>query len=294
MTKKKIVISGASSSIINAVIDLIQTKDKYNIVGITRKLQQEHRKDIDWVECDLSKDNNEYSFLKSVDTIIHAAAVSKAYSLQEYFKTNFESTKKLVDMTNRFQVNRFVYISSILADVTSGYYGLSKITSEKYIKSNSKNWLIIRPSQLYGYSEKTPIDSIIKKVSNNKMIFSPIGDPYRLVPIHYLEAAHLIFESIFIKDFTNTTKLVTGPQVFNYKSLVTEIMKSLNRKVLVIPIPKIIMMSIKYLLQTFNIKTGIYPDQITRLYNPNRDIKNSGNSKIMHLSEYIKMHLFGN
>lgn len=285
MIKEKIVITGASSAIINAVIDNIQPKDKYDIVGITRRLQKEHRKDIDWIECDLSSDKNDYSFFKDADTIIHAAAVSKAYTKQEYFKINFELTKNIVDIANRFQVNKFVYISSIVADETSGYYGLSKLTSEKYIKSNFKNWLIIRPSQLYGYSEKTPVDSIIKKVSNNKIIFSPVGDPYRLIPIHYLEAARLIFESIFVKDFTNTTKLIIGPQSFNYKSLITEIAKSLNHKVLVIPIPKIIMMSIKYLLQTFNLKTDIYPDQIVRLYNPDKSI-NTKNSELIKISEY--------
>ena len=150
MVKKKIIISGATSFLMNAVIDLIQLQKKYHIIGITTKLREGQRKDIEWMECNLAMAENDYAFIKSADTIIHAVAISNAYTQQDYLNINLQSTKTLVDLANRFQVNSFVYISSILACETCGDYGLSKAISEKYIKSNFNNWLIIRPSQLYG------------------------------------------------------------------------------------------------------------------------------------------------
>lgn len=291
MAKKKIIISGATSAIMNAVIDLVQLKNEYHIIGITTKLQKGQRKDIQWMECNLTMTVNDYAFIKGADTIIHAAAISKAYTLKEYLNINLQSTKTLIYYANKFHVNNFIYISSIVACETCGDYGLSKFLSENYIKTNFTNWLIIRPSQLYGYSEKAPIDSLIKKVSTKQIIPSPIGDPYGLTPLYYLDAARLIFDSIFVDKLSKTIKIIIGPQAFNYKSLVSEIAKNLNRKIFVLPIPKIILFNLRKLIKILGIKAGIYPDQIVRLYNPNKNIKIIENNNLVYLSEYIKQHI---
>ena len=159
---KKIIITGASSAIMNAVIELILLEEKYKIVGVTRKQQQNHRNDIEWVENDITSDRD-YLFLKDADLLIHAAAVSNAVNKEEYFKTNYEATCNLLKAATKYKVNRFIYISSIVSNEHSGYYGQSKLKSEKFIKNTFDNWLIIRPSQLYGYSDKAPIDSLIKQ-----------------------------------------------------------------------------------------------------------------------------------
>lgn len=288
MAKKKIIISGATSAIMNAVIDIMLLQDKYDITGITSKIGKNHRKDIKWVERNLTKSNNDYSFIKGVDIFIHAAAISNTYATKDYFKINLQSTKTFVDLANHYKVPNFVYISSVVACEKCGNYGLSKLLSENYIKSHFNSWLIIRPSVLYGYSEEAPIDSLIKKIASKKIIPCPVGDNISLIPLFYLDAAQIFYNTIFVEKITNHTKLILGPQAFNYKSLITEISKNLSKKVLIIPIPKLMMMMIKILIQLFGIKVGVYPDQVVRLYNTNKDIKTIENKKLLYLSEYLK------
>ncbi len=288
MAKKKIIITGATSAIMNTVIDFIQPQKEYQIIGITSKIKKGNRKDIEWVECDLTMSNNNYSFINGAEMLIHAAAISNAYTLQDYLNTNFQSTKKLVDLANHFRVNKFVYISSVISSKTSGHYGLSKMVSEEYLKFNFKTWLILRPSVLYGYSEKAPIDSLIKKVATKNLIPCPIGDPDNLIPLYFLDAARLIYSAIFTEKICNTTKLLLGPEAFNYRSLVVEISRSLHKKVFIIPVPRIIMMGLKNLIRLFRIKVGIYPDQIVRLYNSIINFKSTDNKKLKYLSEYIR------
>ncbi|MCF6341207.1 MAG: NAD(P)-dependent oxidoreductase [Bacteroidales bacterium] len=290
MGKKKIIISGASSALMNAVIDLIQLQKKYNIIGITTRLRKEHRKDIEWVECNLAWPGNDYSFIEGADTIIHAAAISNAYTRQDYFDVNFQSTKTLVELSKRFGVNNFIYISSVVACENSGNYGLSKLMSENEIKSNLNNWLIIRSSVLYGYSEKAPIDSLIKKIAAKQIIPCPVGDPDSLIPLYYLDAARLVFDAIFVEKLSNTTKFIVGPQMFNYKNLAHEIAKSLQKIIIIVPVPKVILMGLKTLIQLLGIKAGIYPDQIVRLYHPCKDAKAIENNELAHLSDYVRKH----
>jgi len=153
--KKKIVITGASSAIMNAVIDLFLTKKEYRIVGVTRKINKKYRKDIEWIEADITK-IDDYSFLDSAEMVIHAAAISNTHCKGDYFKINFEATGNLLKAANQFEVNRFVYISSIVTGENSGYYGQSKYRSEMYIKDN------FRKSQMKGNEEAIIGTEIVK------------------------------------------------------------------------------------------------------------------------------------
>jgi len=287
MLKKKIVITGASSSIMDAVISLVQLKGNYKIIGITRKIKAKFRNDIEWIEFDLSNTDNDYSILEDTDIIIHAAAISNAYTQQEYLDINYKTTKTLVDNANKYGVKRFVYISSVLACKSCGFYGYSKFMSENYIKSNFDNWLIIRPAQLYGYSEKAPIDSLISKIASKRFIPSPVGDPKGLIPLFYKDAAKLIGEAIFEEELISTTKIITGPQAFNYKALINEISTVLERKVLIFPIPGFVLTGLRNFLVLTGIRIGIFPDQIFRLYNPDKSIL-AQNREITTLNEYIR------
>ena len=273
MTKKKVVISGATSATMNVVIDLIKQSDEYSIIGITTNLKKIQRNDIEWVELDLQIAENDYDFLKNCDTIIHTAAISNAYTKQDYLDINLQSTKTLIDNSNLFGIRKFVYISSILACKNCGDYGISKLKSENYIKSNANNYLIIRPSQLYGYSDKAPIDNLIEKIKKNKFIICPIGDPSILIPLYYKDAARLIFNSIFTDKLSPTIKLIIGPQAFNYKSMALYIASCLSKKIIIVPIPKIVLIALMKTIKLFGVKRIIYPDQIFRLYNPNINVK---------------------
>ncbi len=286
MNKKKIVISGATSAIINAIIDLLQQHEEYNIIGITTNLKKVKRNDIEWIELDLQTTGNNYDFLENCDTLIHAAAISNAYTEQEYLDINLQSTKILVDNANLFGIRKFVYISSILACESCGDYGISKLRSEEYIKSKINNWLIIRPSQLYGYSAKSPIDKLIKKIKTNKFIICPIGDSNSLFPLYYLDAAQIIFNSIFTDKLTRETKLIIGSQAFNYKNMAIHIASILNNNIIIVPIPKIVLIALMKAIKLFRIKRIIYPDQIFRFYNPNMNVK-PDNINLPHLVEYI-------
>jgi len=91
--KKKVVITGASSSIIDTVINFIKPKESFEIIGITRKVRQGFRKDIKWVKYNLAGEDVDYSILDNADIVIHAAAVSKEDTRQAYLEFNFQTTK---------------------------------------------------------------------------------------------------------------------------------------------------------------------------------------------------------
>lgn len=126
--------------------------------------------------------------LANIGAIIHLAG--KAHDLKktsnpgEYYKVNFELTKKLYDAFLNSDATKFIFISSVkaVADIVDGVltedvlpnpitdYGKSKLMAEQYIQSKSlpegKSYYILRPCMIHGPGNKGNLNllhSFVKK-----------------------------------------------------------------------------------------------------------------------------------
>jgi len=285
MEKKIAVVTGATSVAINALIDLL-VNSNFQVIAVSRNIRQsETRKQVKWVVCDLASCSPDLTFLENTDLLVHAASISNAYTRAEFFHNNIQSTINLVEAAKKYQVKKIVYISSILAGEKYGDYGHSKFQSEGYLRNNFNNWLIIRPSQLYGYS-RNPVDKLIEAIAKKKILFCPVGDQNGIYPLHFNDLVQHIFTLSVDKKRTNIIEIITGPKKYNYKGMVHEIANILNREPWIIPVPKVIMLMVYHILKTTRLKLGIYPDQIYRFYHNYHSEVNSIQQTIS-LSDYL-------
>jgi nucleoside-diphosphate-sugar epimerase len=271
----------------DALIDRLIASD-YQVIAISRKEKKEElRTNVTWVVCDLAIPDQDLSFLKSADILFHAAAISNYYNRKDYLRNNYQSTINLTNAALTFGVGKIVYISSIIAGYTYGDYGISKIKSEEYISTHFDNWLFIRPSRLYGYSEQDPIDKLIANIKKKKIIISPVGDNKGIYPLYYLDLADQIYESSILSNQTKSIQNIVGPKAYTYKGMIDEIAKTLEKKPVIVPIPRMMIMMVYHILNTLNLKIGIYPDQLYRFYHCNDSVKATTNN-LLSLPEYLK------
>jgi len=288
MNKPLILISGATSDIMNELINKLVTSS-IDVIGITRNIAKVNRHDIKWIECDLSEPEINLPFMQGVDLVVHAAALSNALNESEYDRVNFTSTKNLVENAKRYNVENFVYISSIFASNNCGMYGISKLKSEEYIKSNLTKWLIFRPSQIFGFSKNYPIDKLINYIANNKFILCPVGTKNNLYPLYYENLVDIIYHEITFPKQAQTTITINTTVAYNYYSLVRHIARVMNKRILIIPVFKFVMLLMRNLIIISGIKMKTYPDQIYRLYaEPDVSYPEGINSKFMTLTNYLK------
>lgn len=141
----------------------------------------------DFVECDLEQVLSLDKLVMGCDTIIHLAgrAHSKDDGAREkYFNANEDVTRRLIESAIRNGVKRFVYLSSIKVNGESNdpstpikvtdipkpldYYGASKLAAEECIKrvcaQSETEFVIIRPTLVYGKGVRANFDSLIKLV----------------------------------------------------------------------------------------------------------------------------------
>ncbi|HON55898.1 MAG TPA: sugar nucleotide-binding protein [bacterium] len=267
--KKNILVTGISSELLTKLCLKIN-QDEYRIFGVSRTKNKIERLEY---ACLLNGDLTAENFVNKIfsgnkfDMVIHGAALTHSFDAEKYFEINYRATKTIVDAVKKYQEDCiFIFISSRTAGYKSGAYGKSKILAEEYIIKNLENWLIFRPSEIFGGLKNEGINKLLNDASNKKILFCPANLKAKLYPISIDYAADLMFDDIFNKKNRNKIITIKGADGWTYIEYAKKISKEKNNKIFIMPIPKILMYILKYFLIIFRIKKIIAPDQIDRLY----------------------------
>ena len=161
--------------------------------GNVRVLSRSNILDFETIVCDLGKDIIPHNALKGVDTVFHLAGLAHDSRDEDkikdiYQKVNVDATVQLANLAIQSGVKKFVYISSVKAEIDStnekysyeskDIYGKTKREAElKLLKmSHNSNMMvsIIRPSLVYGPNVKGNLQKML--VGIKKGWFPPLPE----------------------------------------------------------------------------------------------------------------------
>lgn len=165
----KILITGASGFIGSHIAEeaLRLGHDVWCAVRKTtsRKYLQDPR--LNFLEINLSDARQMESAFRQLgfgfDAVIHAAGATKCPSRDDFFRTNADGTRNILDALKAAGMRpRFVFVSSFsvvnsipaekLGEPTA--YGESKLKAEGYVRDSQLPYVILRPTGVYGPREK--------------------------------------------------------------------------------------------------------------------------------------------
>jgi nucleoside-diphosphate-sugar epimerase/predicted dehydrogenase len=138
---------------------------------------------VEWVQCDLQREDRLRSALCDVETVFHCAALCGAPgSLRDYEEANVEGTMRLLRLALEAGVNNFIYVSSMsvyaapknsgsLLNENSplderaserGPYTRSKLAADRAVLDFARRhkWpriVVLRPGTIYGPGAKLPV-----------------------------------------------------------------------------------------------------------------------------------------
>ena len=198
------------------------------------------------------------SEIGNIDYIIHNAGITKAKKLNDFYEINYLGTVNFVDALKEIKVEpkKFVYISSLAVmgpclngtnepmtlEHTPLYsktkYGKSKYLAEMYIKQHDfLNWLIFRPTGIYGPRDKDYFE-LIKTI--NKGIYPIVGlNKKYLTFIYVKDLTSLIFDSLKTTH-KYKTYFVTDGNLYTYDEFIKILKRILKKKTIKIFLPKFI------------------------------------------------------
>ena len=214
-----LLITGASSSLAKHLTSELLATGK-NFIRLL-----EHKTPVTNENCEIFKgdlQNIEYltKACSGIDTVVHLAALTHSSSSKAYWNINVVGTENLLAACQKNNVKRFIFISSAAASEKAGEYGTSKLRGEERVKSASLDWVILRPSEIYGPNMEEGIGKLISWIKHFPII-PVIGDgSYFLSPVYVGDIVDGMIEVIKNDSLKNKTLNLCGPERFTMNELV--------------------------------------------------------------------------
>jgi len=206
-------------------------------------------------------DFDKYSVVMHLAAIVHQV---KKIPETDYFKVNRDLCLEVAINAKKAGIKQFVFLSTLkvygksasdgnLVDENShcfpeDFYGKSKLAAEIGLrKLESKDFIvsIIRPSLVYGEGVKANMLSLIKLVERYPVL--PFGNINNRRNFLYIENLVGYIDRIIEKKASGTFIAIDG-EAISTTELVKFISKYLEKKVILIKLPRIALLLLRYLL----------------------------------------------
>ena len=193
---------------------------------------------INLIKFDLSDNRKLKNLIKDSDIVINLIGILFEKKRNDFINLHYNFVKRLVDNIN-LNKKHFIQISALGVNrYKDSLYSRSKFNAEEYIQKNSKKFSIVRPGLIFG-----PEDNFFCKFAKMSL-FSPflpliMGGETKFQPV-YVEDVCKGIMIILKKNITNQIFEFGGPDIYTFKELLQILLKTINRKKLLIYIPKIV------------------------------------------------------
>jgi nucleoside-diphosphate-sugar epimerase len=199
-----------------------------------------------------------------VDTVVHMAALTSSAQESEYFRVNVTGTQNLMDACVLKGVKKIIYISSRAASLDGGGYSRSKLEAEKCVKNSGLQWLIFRPSEVYGQGVGDSINQLIHWVQRYPCVPVIGKGQAKLSPVYIDDVVSAMERAILDKELVGETILLAGPEELTFDELVDRIAKYFGVWRFKLHLPAGFVRFWAKVLTSFGMKI-LVPDQIPRL-----------------------------
>ena len=264
-------ITGASGFIGGFLVEeaLCRNYEVYAAIRKTSDTQYLVDSKIKFIELDFSNIDSLNEIISAApffDFVIHNAGITKAKKKNDYFTTNCQYTKNIVNalISQQRIPEKFIYMSSLSAygpgnplslhpiksadkanPVTS--YGKSKLEAETYLSSLPNfPYILIRPTVVYGPREKDLL-TIFKLINNNIELFVGSKKQY-LTFVYVKDLVQAVFQ-VMESTVVNKGYFVSDGNIYDSKMLGNFIKDKLGKKTISIHLHKQLVKSIAIIIE---------------------------------------------
>ena len=298
-----ILIFGSSGQIGKSLIRKF-TKNNYKVIAVTRSIHQKGyqiktQSNYGYLELEEIKSFNEENIsklMKRSSICINLIGILYERKNNQFNLLHSDLPLLLSKLAFKNSLKQFIHLSALGIELASdSKYAMSKLNGEKNVKQNFNNAVILKPSIVYSVDDNFTTNFMRLL---NFLPFMPLyyGGQTKFTPIHVSDLTNIIFEIVQKKIMGETIECV-GPEVLTFKEILLKILKSINKKRFLIPVPlafaklnaKLFEFMPKPLLTTDQLKLLKYNNIVSKEYKTNFDFKMNADRKF---DEEIKRYSF--
>ena len=173
--------------------------------------------------------------IKNSDIVINLIGILYETRKQKFYNIHTNIPEAIAKICSESDVKKFIHVSAIGANENSkSLYQKSKYQGEAKALSNFKNTVILRPSVVCGTEDN--FTNLFSKLSILPII-PVVGINYKFQPILVDDVADAIVKAIEIEGNEGKIYEIGGPKIISFGDMVKSILKTINKKRLVVPMP---------------------------------------------------------
>ncbi len=247
MKAKNCLIFGGSGQIGRNLIRKL-TKNNYRVTVITRNIHQKsyiiktqaNAGYIDIVEANIFDENKIRSLFKKADICINLIGILFEQKKGNSFK-NIHSIfpSLLAKLSKEFNLKHFIHLSALgINEAADSDYAKSKLEGENSVLKNFPLATILRPSVVYSVDDNFTTNFMT--LLNRLPIFPLYYEgKTKFQPIHCSDLTDIIYYVISKNIYSNIIECI-GPETITFKELLEKLLKLIDKKRILIPIPYIL------------------------------------------------------
>jgi uncharacterized protein YbjT (DUF2867 family) len=188
---------------------------------------------------DVSNEKSIRGSADGCDAILHIAGIADEQPPTRTFQAvNIDGTRYVVLEAERAGVKRVVYVSSLGADRGQSAYHKSKFVAEDVVQTFSREWVIVRPSAVYGPGDEHL--SVLLRMVRTLPVIPTIGDgEQQFQPVWHEDVAEALAQSVERADVAGRVLEIAGPERTSQNDLTTRMQKVTGRSVVQAPLPEL-------------------------------------------------------
>ena len=173
--------------------------------------------------------------IKNSDVVINLIGILYETRKQKFYNIHTNIPEAVAKICADSDVKKFIHVSAIGANESSkSLYQKSKYQGEVKALNNFKNTVILRPSVVCGTEDN--FTNLFSKLSILPVI-PVVGINYKFQPILVDDVADAIVQAIELKGNEGKIYEIGGPKVISFGDMVKSILKTINKKRFVVPMP---------------------------------------------------------
>lgn len=278
--KKKVLITGAGGYIGSYLVKHL--KDDYDIVAVYRHTPKNNFGAKVSVIDDISSNTDWSSALKSVDVVVHLAALAHhalpktSYYMKLLMEVNVRAVSNLFKQSEKAGVKRFIFISSIgvIGNQTQeepfdensecnpiGAYACSKYEAEKLLKKlaseSTTELVIVRPPLVFSPSAPGSIAKLSKFLKYCPVLpFGLVNNKKSFVSIDNL--VNFIGLCLSSSAAAGQVFVISDDRVWSTKQLIQALADAESKKIYLIPFPVAILRIAFFLMGKKNMSNQLF------------------------------------
>ena len=213
--------------------------------------------------------------LKNSNVVVNLVGILYETRKQKFENIHSKFPELLSKLCNEHGIEKFIHLSALgINEDVKSMYMRTKSQGEKNILNNFDNSIILRPSIVFG-----PEDKFFNQFASLSQFlpFLPLigGGQTKFQPIYVGDVAKAIATILETEEIDNKIYELGGAEIFTFQQLMNILLKEIQKRRFLIPIPFSIAKFMARILQLFP-KPLITTDQIEMLKEDNVVSNNYG------------------